>query len=66
MPLFEYQCTECGSVFEQLVRATQQSQEVICPACKSTTTQKLLSGFAVSGGTTATASYAADCAPGGT
>lgn len=66
MPLFEFKCTECGAVFEYLVRSSRTSQEIICPACKSKETEKLLSGFAVAGGATGGRSAAADCAPGGT
>lgn len=66
MPLFEFKCAECGAIFEQLVRSTRNPQAIICPSCKSTETQKLLSSFAVSGGLTAGMSSAADCAPGGT
>jgi putative FmdB family regulatory protein len=66
MPLFEFKCAECGAIFEQLIRSTRNSLEIVCPSCKSTETQKLLSGFAVAGGSTAIGASAADCAPGGT
>ncbi|MCB0111232.1 MAG: zinc ribbon domain-containing protein [Caldilineaceae bacterium] len=67
MPLFEFKCTACGAVFEQLVRSTRNAQEVICPSCRSAETRKLLSGFAVAGGSSgSTSSAAANCAPGGT
>lgn len=65
MPLFEFRCASCGAIFEQLVRSTHNPQEIVCPTCKSTETEKLLSSFAVSGGTASSAA-AADCAPGGT
>jgi putative FmdB family regulatory protein len=65
MPLFEFKCTSCGSIFEQLVRTTRNPQEIICPTCKSRETQKLLSGIAVAGGASA-GGAAADCAPTGT
>lgn len=66
MPLFEYHCTSCGATFEQLIRSTRTPQEVICPSCKSKETEKLLSGFAVTGGGTSSSAPAANCAPGGT
>lgn len=67
MPLFEYLCVSCGASFEQLVRTTKNPQAIVCPVCKSSETQKLLSGFAVkhSGGGAMSAG-AADCAPTGT
>ena len=47
MPLFEYECRGCGRHFEYL---TRNGQSPSCPACKSDDLQKLLSVFAVSGG----------------
>ncbi len=45
MPLYDYQCRDCGQVFE--VRATfkQKGQGLhpICPACESTETQQVVS-----------------------
>lgn len=67
MPLFEFICTECHTTFEQLMRTGRNQTEVVCPACKSAKTQKLLSGFAVAAGTSSAGSVsAANCAPGGT
>jgi len=47
MPLYEYECRGCGNHFEQLTRG---SQAPACPSCKSEDLQKLLSVFAVAGG----------------
>jgi len=47
MPLFEYECRGCGAHFEYL---TRDGQSPSCPACKGADLQKLLSVFAVSGG----------------
>jgi putative FmdB family regulatory protein len=47
MPLFEYECRGCGRHFEYL---TRDGQSPACPACKGVDLQKLLSVFAVSGG----------------
>jgi putative FmdB family regulatory protein len=67
MPLFEYLCKECSKTFEVLIRMSGANQEVLCPACRSAKTQKLLSGFAVaSSGGSAVSAGGADCAPGGT
>lgn len=48
MPLFEYECRDCGKRFEQLVR--KRDVEVVCRACGSSTVSQLLSTFAVAGG----------------
>jgi putative FmdB family regulatory protein len=44
MPLFEYRCARCDKKFEELVSGN--STEIVCPACGSKETQKLLSVFA--------------------
>lgn len=44
MPLFEYRCTSCQHEFEALVRT---GDTPACPACASTSLEKLLSLFAV-------------------
>ena len=45
MPLYEYRCTGCDSQFELLIRG---SAVPACPACGSTSLERLLSMFAVS------------------
>lgn len=48
MPLFEYQCADCGKKFEELV--LNSSQAVACPECNSENVSKQMSTFAASGG----------------
>jgi len=43
MPIFEYQCKQCGHEFEKLVF---DSKAVECPKCKSSQTEKKISVFA--------------------
>jgi putative FmdB family regulatory protein len=66
MPLYEFQCTECDSSFEELVRASAAVTEVECPECGSRHVRRKVSTFAskVSGGGSAFAS-ASSCAPSG-
>jgi putative FmdB family regulatory protein len=45
MPLYEYQCKECGSAFEKMVRLTQAGERPSCPNCGSGQTQKQISNF---------------------
>ncbi|MGH9455041.1 MAG: FmdB family zinc ribbon protein [Terriglobia bacterium] len=47
MPIFEYQCRDCGAKFEQIVQT--QRAEVACRHCESPRVERLLSVFAVSG-----------------
>lgn len=46
MPLYEYECTDCRTHFELLVR---ESTTLECPSCHGTHLEKQLSVFAVAG-----------------
>lgn len=43
MPIFEYKCGKCGTVFERLVSGTGDG--VTCEACGSRQVEKLFSSF---------------------
>jgi len=64
MPIYEFECLECGSEFEKLVRGKKEEQRVACPACGSPKVEEEFSAFAssVKGGS---ASGRAACAPSG-
>ena len=69
MPIYEFDCQECGDSFESLVMSFTKIDGVTCPECKSENIQKKISTFAVQGNTSSSASFstsAASCAPGGT
>ncbi len=40
MPIYDYQCSECGNIFDKLVMG---STVVTCPKCGSGNLEKLLS-----------------------
>jgi putative FmdB family regulatory protein len=42
MPIYEYQCQDCGAEFELLVRSDTR---LACPTCESTQLEKQLSVF---------------------
>ena len=46
MPIFEYQCDDCGTKFEKLVR---RGGEVLCPSCGQTHLTQQFSTFAAPG-----------------
>jgi putative FmdB family regulatory protein len=50
MPLYEYQCHDCGDEFEKMVRFSEADQAQACPACQSRNTKKKISVFAALGG----------------
>ena len=46
MPVYEYQCTECGEAFEKLVKL---DEEVECPECGGEVVKQISTfGFRVS------------------
>ncbi|MET0555752.1 MAG: zinc ribbon domain-containing protein [Vicinamibacteria bacterium] len=47
MPLYEYRCTDCGRLFEKLVRSWNEAAS--CPTCASATVEKQVSTFAMAG-----------------
>jgi putative FmdB family regulatory protein len=48
MPIFEYRCQDCGAQFEKISYAS--NVKIVCKNCSSSRVEKLLSVFAVSGG----------------
>lgn len=60
MPIFEYRCSECGEVFDRLVRASDDRERAVCPACGATTATRLISAFAISHNLTPCGSRASD------
>jgi putative FmdB family regulatory protein len=49
VPIYEYQCKQCGDKFEKLVRSMSSTDAVRCPECGSEQTARALSVFAVAG-----------------
>ncbi len=60
MPLYEYQCRDCGHRFEVLQRMGAGAEGLDCPSCGDERLEKLLSTFsaASSGGAAAAATAA--------
>jgi putative FmdB family regulatory protein len=47
MPIYEFECEECGARFEELLAAG--ASEVACARCGSTNTRRLISGVSPPG-----------------
>jgi len=62
MPIYEYQCLECGEGFELLVGFNETKDHKTCPTCDSTHTTRLISVFASNGSNTT--SSAGGCSSG--
>lgn len=48
MPVFEYQCQNCGKKYDIYHRSLNSQEEVVCPECKSKESRKLFSSFSAS------------------
>lgn len=51
MPFFDFECKDCGYVFDKLISAGDD-ESAECPICKSKDTMKLVSLFASYGAST--------------
>lgn len=63
MPLFEFQCQECGARFEALVIGSRAPER--CPSCDSDRIEKQFSTFGFGGGSTTGGSRPSSCGPTG-
>ncbi len=46
MPIFEYQCDDCGTRFEKLLRRAGETAGIACPSCGEAHLSECLSTFA--------------------
>ena len=56
MPLYNYECQQCGKRFEEIV-AYDKREDVVCPDCKGKA-KVLVSAFAVKSGSSSGAAPA--------
>ncbi|MCB9482335.1 MAG: zinc ribbon domain-containing protein [Desulfobacteraceae bacterium] len=43
MPIYEFECNDCGEIFESLVLQGREDEIIECSKCKSSNIKKLLS-----------------------
>ena len=60
MPIFEFQCEDCGEVFEELILGND-SDKVICKKCKSSNVKKLISQVSFKSDNKFTSSVGSTC-----
>jgi putative FmdB family regulatory protein len=67
MPVHEFLCQQCGTLFEQWVASFNAIGEIRCPQCSSSDLKRKFSIFAArTGGHAAGRSVGAACSTGGT
>lgn len=64
MPIYEYQCAECGNAFEHLARRLSEPDPK-CPNCGATKVEKQLSTFSPAMGASGGGKAPPPCASGG-
>ena len=64
VPIYEYQCKECGKEFEKLVRSISTAPKVECPHCGGKEVKKAFSLFGTKSPSSSDLS-ASTCAPSG-
>ena len=62
MPLYEFECLDCGAVFEALIMKASETGEVKCPSCGSKKMEEKISSFA---SVSKNGGSRSDCAPSG-
>lgn len=65
MPIREFVCNQCATDFEKIVRASQSSEDIVCPSCGSHLLERKLSSFAAHSGSSHAAAPAPMCPGGG-
>ncbi|MGE4357102.1 MAG: zinc ribbon domain-containing protein [Candidatus Omnitrophota bacterium] len=65
MPLYEYECLDCGEKFTLLVRNSEEEKSIICQKCKSKNIKKLFSVFSAGREERQSSSSGPSCSCGG-
>jgi putative FmdB family regulatory protein len=64
MPVYEYQCDECGRTFELFLRSVKRKDAPVCPHCGSEQVHKAISLFGVGNQGSTGASGGVSCGSG--
>lgn len=48
MPIYEYLCSSCNTIYQFLMRGDRKEEELVCPGCKKTGLQRMMSSFSTS------------------
>ncbi len=45
MPIYEYYCTTCDTIYQFLMRGNRKSQDLSCPKCNTSDLERIMSQF---------------------
>jgi putative FmdB family regulatory protein len=65
MPIYEYQCQDCNTRFEKLVRRASETAELNCPSCGQKHIRQQYSTFSAHAGGSASSRSEGPACPGG-
>ncbi|MEW5874041.1 MAG: zinc ribbon domain-containing protein [Candidatus Zixiibacteriota bacterium] len=46
MPIYTYQCQQCGTTFDELIFSAEREKGLSCPKCKATSLERRMTAFA--------------------
>jgi putative FmdB family regulatory protein len=61
MPIYDYECSECGKRYDVFHKVREIAEDVLCPTCGSRNHKKLMSAPSISISSRATSAENPDC-----
>ena len=61
MPIFDYQCNDCGKIYDVYHKGKELVEDIVCPSCGATSYKKLISAPMVSMGSTSSSDSSSSC-----
>jgi len=63
MPIYDYQCSDCGKTYDVFHKVREVKEDVVCPNCDSTAHVRLISAPSFSMNGSSAGSYSSESAP---
>ncbi len=63
MPIYDYQCSDCGKTYDVFHKVREVEEDVVCPHCNSTKHVRLISAPSFSMKGSSSSSSSADAPP---
>lgn len=64
MPIYIYECQNCGKTFEKFVRRRKEEEDLKCPHCNDKILKKLPAGFSFSSDSSGSSLSCSTCSGG--
>ena len=63
MPIYDYQCSDCGTTYDVLHKVREVEEDIVCPSCDSRKHVRLISAPSFSMNGKSSDSYSSEPAP---